>query len=206
MLYGKTLMYVFHVIFHPVDGFWDLKREKRGSLPAALTIVALTIFTLTFEKQKTGFLFNTNRLEEINVLVDIATVLLLYVLWCVAGWCLTSLMDGEGKFKDIAIATGYALFPIPLIRLPLILFSQVITADEGAFYTTFVTISYMWVVLLLFMGTMITHQYSFWKTFFTCLLTLIGMGIILFIGLLFFNVIQQMITFISTVYQEIRYR
>ena len=27
---GQQLMYGFHVIFHPFDGFWDLKHERRG--------------------------------------------------------------------------------------------------------------------------------------------------------------------------------
>ncbi len=206
MHYGQTLKYAFHVIFHPVDGFWDLKREKRGSLSAALTIVFLTILTLTLEKQKTGFLFNTYRLEYINVIVDIMTVMLLYVLWSVSGWCLTSLMDGEGTFRDILIATGYALFPIPLIRLPLILVSHALTQSEGEFYTIFGAFCYIWVGFLIFMGTLVTHQYSVKKTILTCLLTVVGMGIILFIGLLFFNVIQQMLTFVTTIYREIRFR
>lgn len=205
MLYVKELKYGLHVIFHPFDGFWDLKREKRGSLAAALTFVALTIFITTFEKQCTGFLFNTVRLTDINVVVDILTVLMLYVLWCVSNWCLTSLMDGEGKMKDILIATGYALLPIILIRLPMVIMSLAITAEEGTFYYVLDTVSYLWAGALVFFGTMVTHQYSLKKTVLTCLCTILGMAIILFIGLLFFNVIQQMLTFIITVYKEIRF-
>ena len=206
MRYGKTLKYAFHVIFHPFDGFWDLKREHRGSLAAALTFVVLTILTLTLEKQKTAFLFNPHRLEEINVVVDIVTVLLLYILWCVANWCLTSLMDGEGKFTDILIATGYSLFPIILLRLPMILMSYMLTSTEGSFYDVVGIVSYLWAAALLILGTMITHQYTMKKTLLTCICTIVGMGIIMFIGLLFFNVIQQMITFVSIIYEEIRFR
>ena len=206
MRYGKTIKYAFHVIFHPFDGFWDLKREHRGSLAAALTFVVLTILTLTLEKQKTAFLFNPYRLEEINVVVDIVTVLLLYILWCVANWRLTSLMDGEGKLVDIAIATGYALFPIILLRLPMILFSYMLTSSEGSFYDVIGVVSYLWAGALIILGTMITHQYSVKKTLLTCICTIVGMGIIMFIGLLFFNVIQQMITFVSIIYEEIRFR
>lgn len=197
---------MFHLIFRPFDGFWDLKREHKGSISAAWTFVILTIATLTIEKQNTAFLFNHNRLESINVVIDIFTVLLVYILWCVSNWCLTSLMDGEGTMKDIMIATGYALFPIALIRLPLVLLSHAITINEGSFYYVFLSISYMWVAFLLFLGTMITHQYSVKKTLLTCICTIIGMGIMLFIGLLFFNVIQQIITFFITVYREIKFR
>ena len=206
MLYAKTLKYVFHVIFHPADGFWDLKREKKGSLAAALTFVALTILTLGMEKLNTAFLFNENRISEVNVLVDIITVLLVFTLWCVANWCTTSLMDGKGRMKDIFIAIGYALFPIILIRLPLVLLSHVITSEEGAFYYILGFIAYVWAAILIFMGTMMTHEYSLGKTVVTCIITIIGMGIILFIGLLFFHVISEIIDFVSTVYKEIRFR
>lgn len=206
MQYLKSLKYGLYLIFHPFDGFWDLKREKKGTIGAALTYVAATIFMLVVQKQNTAFLFNMNRLEYIDVLVDIITVGLLYVLWVVSNWCLTSLMDGEGKMRDIAIFTGYALLPMFLIQFPLIGVSHLITVEEGTFYYVFTVISYIWVAALLLIGMMVTHQYSMKKTILTTILTIIGMGIIMFIGLLFFSVIQQIVTFVITIYKEVRFR
>lgn len=206
MLYGKSLKYVFHLIFHPFDGFWDLKFEKRGTIAAAFTFVLLTIITFSVEKQSTGFLFNMNRLSELNIVVDVTTVLLLYILWCSANWCTTSLMDGKGRMIDILIAVGYSLAPMILIRLPLVIVSHFITTNEGSFYTVLQTISILWSLLLLFLGTMITHQYTVKKTILTCLITILGMGILMFIGLLFFNVIGRMMTFVVTIYKELRFR
>ena len=205
MRYVKEIKYGLHVIFHPFDGFWDLKKEHRGSLAAALTFVVIVIMLMTFEKQTTGFLFNTVRLKDVNVVVDVLTVTMIYVLWCVANWCLTSLMDGEGTMKDIFIAMGYALIPLILVRIPMIILSLGITAEEGTFYYVLDVFSYIWTGILVFFGTMITHQYSFRKTVLTCILTVVGMGIIMFIGLLFFNVIQQIITFFTTIYKELRF-
>ena len=206
MQYVKALNYAFYVISHPFDGFWDLKREKRGRLSVALTLVALTVIMFAVKEQNTGFLFNNNRLEDINVIVDVITVTMLYILWCVSSWCLTSLMDGEGKFKEIAIATGYSLVPLVIINLPLVLVSHLIILEEGSFYFIFSNFSIIWTAALIFVSTMITHQYSVKKTLLTILLTIVGMGIILFIGLLFFSVIQQMIGFVTILYKEIRFR
>ena len=206
MLYVETLKYGFYVITHPFDGFWGLRREGRGSVAAAVTFVALAILTLTIEKQNTGFLFNFNRLSDLNVVVDVVTVALLYVLWCVANWCTTSLMDGKGRMQDILTAVGYSLLPIILIRLPMVLMSHGITTNEGSFYYVLGTVSYLWAGFLIFTGTMVIHQYSVTKTIATCIVTIVGMGIIMFIGLLFFNVIQQMLTFVTTIYKELRFR
>lgn len=206
MLCRKTLKFVFYVIFHPLDGFWDLKREKRGSVGAALVFVFLTVFTLALEKLNTAFLFNQNRLSEVNVLVDIITVSLVFLLWCTANWCTTSLMDGKGKMKDIVTAMGYALFPVVLLRLPMVLFSHVITLEEGTFYYIIGFLAYAWSAVLVFTGTMMTHEYTLKKTVFTCLITILGMAIILFVGLLFFQVISEIVTFVSTIYKEVRFR
>lgn len=206
MQYLKSLKYGLYVIFHPFDGFWDLKRENRGTISAALTFVVATIFMLVVQKQNTAFLFNQNRLEYIDVTVDIITVGLLYILWVVSNWCLTSLMDGEGKMKDIAIFTGYSLLPMFLIQFPLIGISHLITVEEGTFYYVFTVLSYIWTAALLLLGMMVTHQYSMKKTILTTILTIVGMGILMFIGLLFFSVIQQMVTFVITIYKEVRFR
>ncbi|HBA50663.1 MAG TPA: YIP1 family protein [Lachnospiraceae bacterium] len=204
--YLKSMAYGFHVITHPFDGFWDLKREKRGTLAAAVTFAVLTVLMLVVRKQGTAFLFNLNRLEDVDMMVDIVTVGMLFILWCVANWCLTSLMDGEGKMQDIAIFTGYSLLPLLIIQFPLVVVSHMITAEEGTFYYVFTVISYLWTIALLLVGMMITHQYSMKKTLVTTVLTLVGMAIILFIALLFFSVIQQFLTFIVTAYKEIRFR
>ena len=213
MLYGEKIKtglekvkYCFYVMTHPFDGFWGIRREGKGSIPVAIAFVLLTILTLTIEKQSTGFLFNHNRLSELNVLVDIITVAMVYVLWCVANWCTTSLMEGKGRMQDILTAVGYSLLPIILIRLPMVLMSHAITTNEGSFYYVLGTISYLWAGFLISTGTMVIHQYSVGKTVTTCIVTIVGMGIIMFIGLLFFNVIQQMMTFATTIYKELRFR
>ena len=206
MQYLRTLKYGFHVIFHPFDGFWDLKKERRGSVAASLTFVALTIFMLVVQKQNTAFLFNKNRLETIDVMVDIISVGLMCILWCISNWCLTSLMDGEGKMRDIIIFTGYSLIPLWLIQFPLVGMSHLITVEEGTFYYVFETISFIWTGALLLFGMMVTHQYSVKKTIFTTILTIIGMAILLFIGLLFFSVIQQIVSFVVPIYKEVRFR
>ena len=202
----ENVKYGFYVMTHPFDGFWGIRREGKGSIPVAIAFVLLTILTLTIEKQSTGFLFNQNRLSELNVLVDIITVAMVYVLWCVANWCTTSLMEGKGRMQDILTAVGYSLLPIILIRLPMVLMSHAITTNEGSFYYVLGTISYLWAGFLIFTGTMVIHQYSVGKTVTTCIVTIVGMGIIMFIGLLFFNVIQQMMTFATTIYKELRFR
>lgn len=202
----QSLRYSLYLIFHPFDGFWDLKHEKKGNLKTAMLIVAMVIVTFILRRQLTGFILNENKLRELNIIVEILSVVLSFFLWCVANWCLTTLMDGEGSFKDIVITSAYALVPLVLINIPLIIFSNVITLEEAAFYTFFDILSLAWTLLLLFLGTSVVHQYSLLKTFLTSICIVIGMGLIIFIALLFFSLLQQMYSFVYTIYKEIALR
>jgi hypothetical protein len=199
----NSLKYSLYVIFHPFDGFWDLKRERRGRMDAAIIILALLSLVFVMERQLTAFLFNGYKTDEINLYREILGVVVPFILWCVANWCLTTLMDGEGNFKDIVIATAYALVPLLIFKFSLIIMSYFITVEEGTFYRFFQSLSFIWSSALIVLGTMVTHQYSMGKTLITILFIFVGMGLMIFIGLLFFSVIQQMISFVATVYNEI---
>ena len=46
--YRESLRYSLYVITHPFDGFWDLNREKKGSMAAAHTIFILFLLIKFF--------------------------------------------------------------------------------------------------------------------------------------------------------------
>jgi hypothetical protein len=206
MVLTNSLRYSLYLIFHPFDGFWDLKYENRGSIKAASIIVALVVLSYVLRERYTGFLFNFNNVLEVNILTEIISVVLLFVLWTVANWCLTTLMDGKGSYVDIFIATAYSLTPLIIINLPLIIYSNFITIEEGAFYYFFLSLSVIWSGALIILGTMITHEYTMGKTLLTLPCIIVGMGLMVFIGLLFFSVIQKMAGFIYAIYKELVFR
>lgn len=202
----QSLAYAFRVMTHPADGFWDLKHEKRGNVWSATVILGGVVVTYILIRQYTGFLFNLKEAKDLNIYLEMASVLIPFFLWCGVNLGLTSLMEGKGTFRDIYIATAYALLPIIVINLPLILVSRVITLDEGSFYYLLNTFAVLWTALLIFMATMVTHQYELGKNVFTSILTGVGMGVVIFLALLFLNVIAQLYGFIDSIYTEITFR
>ena len=59
---------------------------------------------------------------------------------------------------------------------------------------------------MVIIGMLTTHQYFFGKTVVISIFTVFGMCIMAYIGLLFFDLLQQLIGFVSTVMQEIALR
>lgn len=202
-----SLKYGFHVMVRPFDGFYELKHRKRGSLSASFVIIIFVTITYTLMRQYTGFLFNDNNPSELNIIVEFASVLLPFFLWVGVNWGFTTLMTGKGTFKDIIIASAYALLPIILINIPLIVVSNYLVLEEGSFYYLLLSVAVIWSGFLMFVGAvMTTHDYGFFKAAFTTILTLVGMVFTIFLGLVLLNVLELVVRFINEVFTEIAFR
>ena len=75
-----------------------------------------------------------------------------------------------------------------------------------AFYTLAVGVAYFLTGWMLFMGILNIHQYGLLKTIMAFLATVVSMMVMMFLGLLFFDVIQQIISFISAIIEELGLR
>lgn len=204
--YLATLRYALYVITHPLDGFWDLTHEKRGSIAAANTILVLTILARIMSMQYTNFMFMHVYWEDINIFLYIASIVFPLALWCVGNWGLTTLFDGKGRLKQIYMGTCYALTPYPLIQFPLIVLSNMVTAEEGDFYQVFVAISIIWAAFLVIAAMLEIHEYSLGKTVLFTIASIFAMLVIIFILLLFFSMISQGVAYFISLGKEILFR
>jgi len=203
---GKTLKYSLYTAVHPLDGFWDLTHEKRGSLAAANIIVALAILVDVLRLTLTSFQFVTINMEYFNAAIVMMRIILPIFLWVVANWALTTLMDGKGRMIDIYMAVAYALAPSVIINAVMILLSQFITFDEGAIYWVLAGFSVLWTAILILAGMMMVHDYSLTKTVLSSLLTIVGMGVMVFIFVVFFSLISDAAAYFVSLYKEILFR
>lgn len=203
--FGQEILYAFHLIFHPFDGFWDLKHEKRGSVRGAFFYIALSIIAFTYQAVGRAYIFNP-RGSYVTIVVQVTSLLVPLLLWVTANWALTTLFDGEGSFKDIFIAASYSLTPIPMLIIPSVIITHFVTASEASMVNLIISFTWVWVGFLLFFGMMVTHDYSLFKNILTSLGTIVGMAFIMFVGMLFTGLLSKMIGFITSIYTEISYR
>ncbi len=139
-------------------------------------------------------------------MTEILTVGLVFVLFVLGNWSVTTLLSGKGKMRDIFLVTSYALFPIVLIGFPAVFISNYLTMEEMGIYTLTMGIAYVIAGWILFLGILNIHEYGLLKTIITFVLTIVAMAFMVFLGLLFFDVIQQVVAFITSIYDELRLR
>ena len=158
--FAQDLKYAFHVSTHPLDGFWDLKHEKRGRTYIAIFLLVMFVITSILDKQFNGYTFNEYAVfpEDINVIGTFVTVALVVLIWVMANWGLTTLFDGEGSMRDILIYSGYSMLPAVLSQIALLLFTNILTTNEATIVSLITYIGIGWTAILMYMGTMTTHQ------------------------------------------------
>lgn len=203
---GKTLKYCLYVIFHPFDGFWDLIHEKRGSMGAATVIVIMFVLTQIWTWTYSAFPFYFPQWEYFNLFMRILPSVVLFFVWCIANWSLTTLMDGKGKLGHIYMATAYALTPYVVVRIPLIFLTYIISYDEVTYYNVFANLSIIWCVILILTAMMMIHDYTLGKAIFSSLLTIVAMMIIVFLIVMFFSLITQSFGYFIALYKEATFR
>ena len=203
--YWEELIYVFHLIYHPFDGFWDLKHEKRGSVRGAVTILGLAIVAFYYNSIGRGYIMNPTN-EYSTIFAQAVSLLLPLILWVVANWCLTTLFEGEGSLKDVFVASCYSLFPLVLTLIPATLFSNVVLAEETGIINMLISIGYIWTLMLIFFGSQTTHDYTMGKNLIMTVASIVGMAIVMFIGILFTSLIGNMVSFVTNIIVELQYR
>ena len=202
---SEQLMFAFYVLFHPFNGFYELKREKRGSVKAATIILAVACGVMVLQDFGVCYLLKSVEAKP-SILSSLMNLLLPLALWCAANWCLTSLMDGKGTMKDIYIAVCYSLIPLILFLLPTSIIAHFLILEELPILAVASNIGYAWMAALIFFGMMVTHDYSLGKNIVVSLLTIVGIGIILFLLMIFFSLCGRMISLVNNIINEVTFR
>ena len=198
--------WVKHSITHPAEGFEDMRWKKAGSLKIAFAIVLLLFLAQIADGRLYGFQFGISYDKTFNIIPYIVKSIVLFGAWVVGNWAVCTLLDGEGTMKNICIYSAYALIPYIAQIFINVLLSHILIQDEAVFMQAIRIIGVGWSVILLFSAIKSVHQYSFGKTVFAIILTIVAMLIMLFLLVLVMSLIQQVYIFISTIYTEISYR
>jgi hypothetical protein len=203
----EELLYSLYLIFHPFDGYWDLKHEKRGSPRSAFIILLIVVLSVFYNSIGSGTLMSGGTVGSYDDIYGaVIAVIVPLALFIVANWCLTTLFEGEGNMSDIFVASCYSLTPLPMFLIPTTILSNVLISSETGIITMLNTIAFIWVFMLLFFGMMITHDYSLGKNVLVILGTILGMAFIMFVCILFSALVSKIVSFVSSIFIELEYR
>ncbi len=188
---------------HPIATVEEMKEKRNGSVFWATVLLFLFTVSEVIVTVAKGFLFNTAKADDFNLFYVLLRSCLLVLLFVVGNWSLCTLFDGEGRMVDIYVYTCYCLTPFIAYRIFDTIFSNVVTNDEYVFITMVNACAWIWFLSMLIFAMKRLHNYTMGKTILVMLFSVVAMAIIFFLLYLFVILIQQLATFVMTIYIEL---
>jgi tetratricopeptide (TPR) repeat protein len=201
---AQEVTYSINVIKRPQDMFFGIKRMNEASYLSGLIIWVLFLVVYLVNMYGTGFLFRDASLN--NVMIELVLIAGIFMLYVVVNYLVSTLNDGEGRFKDVFIASSYILVPFIIFTLPMTVLSHFLTYNEGFIFSFYHQIVLVWTVILIVISIQGVHNYTMWETIKNIIVIIFGMFILILLGLLIYAFLGQMIEFITSLIREVIYR
>lgn len=202
----KLVRQVGQVLIHPVETIEKIKREKQWSLLLSWIILILWFLVTVFSAYATDFKFNYEDPKKINTFYLLCSTIGLYLLFTLINWALTTLLDGKGTMKEIFCSFTFALVPWIGMMLINTLLSSFLLTDEQVFMTIISAIGILYSAGVFVAIMMAIHDFSLTKSLVIIGMTVVGIVFVLFLLILFFGLLQQVLFFFQTIIKEAQMR
>jgi hypothetical protein len=201
----RPALYPLHILKSPIEGYEELRWNNAMSLPASFFVLALWFVAAVLERQLTGYSFNLNDPDALNVFFVLIRTIVVFTLWVTANSGLSALLEGRGTYREIWIFSAYALTPYVALSLLTTFLSNFMVQEEGIFLTWAENVGIMWSTFLMVVGIKVVHEYSFPRSIWACALSIVGIVLIIFVFLLMSSLFTQLFVFFGTLVSEIIY-
>ncbi|MDR0554186.1 MAG: YIP1 family protein [Treponema sp.] len=202
----ESLAYLPYLVFHPFDGFYEARFRGKGSVRAATVLFFLYGIIQIFTAQYTGFIDNYRRLYDLESTELFLSGALPVALFFISNYAVTTLMSGNGRFRDIYMVTCYSLAPLIIFGFLSTVISNALIIEELPILTAFYWIGVVWFLFLLFAGLCVVHEYTAPQNIAALLCTIVAAVIILFLSALLLTLMDKLISFFDVLFVEISKR
>lgn len=203
LIRNKQLSLMFSVLIHPADTFTEIKEKRQGSILLCVISVLLFYVVSILQTLKGGFLFTVYDVATFNSIWLFVKTAGLVVLWIVSNWMVCALLEGKGRFKEIAVVTCYSLLPLIIEGIISLVLTNVLLPTEASFLNIINIIAIIYFLFLMIIGLLKIHDFSMARLIGTSALSIAGVAAIVFLAITIIILIQQFGGFIVTVVSEI---
>ena len=202
----KWLKYFVLTLFHPVDTFYLIKKNrKKISKIAILAVLAAAILMKILYVYTVNFTMSATSAANANAVVEIGVIVVPILLWAIASYAVMTICGGESTIGETITISVYSLAPYIVFTPVMIAISHVFSISELAFFTGMNIAIIAWVVVLLFVGFMQSNGLKFSHALGFTLLSIVAMALIAITVLLAFGLGAQIIKFVQELVAEIKF-
>ncbi len=202
----KWLKYFVLTLFHPVDTFYLIKKNrKKISKIAVLAVFLAAIAMKILYVYTVNFTMSTTSVADANAVIEIGVIAVPILLWAIASYAVMTICGGEATIGETVAISVYSLAPYIVFTPVMIAVSHVFSISEIAFFNGMNIAIIAWVVVLLFVGFMQSNGLKFSHALGFALLSIVAMALIAVTILLAFGLGAQIVKFVQELTAEIKF-
>ncbi|MCM3749053.1 hypothetical protein M3223_16985 [Paenibacillus pasadenensis] len=171
------LQTALYTMIHPYDGFYRLKGRNVSYLTLGI-IAILIIFVKIVSLYWTGFTFNPINLKAVVWWIDLLPFLAPIVTWIVANYLVSTIKDGEGRFREVFQGSIFAMVPFVVFSIPIMILSNILVLEEKVLISSLSIVMWLWIITLFIVKAQVTHNFEFIENIRNSITTAITIGII----------------------------
>jgi hypothetical protein len=197
---------LFKVLKHPIDTFYDVRRENKGHMITAfaLYVVEFGVFLAYF--LGSGFALIGNSAQHASVIFLSCVFWAPVMLFIVSNFLVCEVGEGKARFRDVFISTAYVFAPVVVLMPLVIVLSHMITGNELALLELGIIAILGWTVVNLLIATMQIHVFELREAIVHLLITAFLMAVIVLAVSLIYMLCEEMVDMVISVVKEVYYR
>lgn len=197
---------MFQCITHPFEGANQIRYYGKGSAKLATILLTLYFIVTVCSEIYSGFMYSIIDKSSYSAGFSLIRTFGIVILWTIANWGLTTLFQGKGNMKQVYIITCYALIPQIVGTAINTVLSNVLVPEEALVMSAISTVCLALTAITLTVGIMTIHEIGFFKFLVMTIVIIFGMLVCVFVIMMIYVLIQQLISFVGTIYKEVSYR
>lgn len=197
------LLFMFDFIKHPLDSFYDLKIDKKGSYLSA-TIWYLVFFGAYIHSSfGRDFLFTPIPIEDIDFMALIIGFNVILFLFVLTNYLVSSIQDGDGTLGQIYKLTIYSTGPMIFMIISVTIGSYFLSYNEEFLIKLVEFVGPAWSLILLVLGLQEIHHYTTREAIKSIIISLAFMVIIAIMILIVMIMGEQLFDFFEVLIREV---
>lgn len=202
--YGTELRDGLYAMFHPYEGFYRMK-ERKISLVVVALIVATAIAANLYSVFGASLLVHPYDIAKVNIPYTVGFLIVPWATWVIANYLVSAVKGGEGRFREVLQASSFALLPYIALTVAGTAVSNVIVYPEWVVFELIQKIMWIWIAVMLFVLTQVTHNFDFMETGKNIAVTLFTIGVIWIFAGIMMALGANLYEFIQQIFREVSF-
>ena len=197
------VLYGFTTARHPLNGYYEIRMGRKGSLPGAGILYLLTFAAFMLFMLGKGFIYQYYDIQELDIGSIVIGFFAFTSLFVICNYLAASINDGEGTLKGVALAVAYGAVPLMVSLFAITALSYCVTANEAFFLDVLLWGGGAWTVVLIFLGLQTIHNYSGKEMVKSLLITALFIFVVIVVILVVTIMCEQVMKFLTTIGKEL---